>query len=248
MPRISIVRLVAAFALAAAVPTLAAGAIETRALQFAKGASSATVKGTIKGDQTIDYKLRAKAGQTMNVSLKTSNGANYFNVLPPGSNDVAVFVGSTSGNDWTGKLEADGEYTVRVYLMRSAARRNEKANYTLTVGITGGAASEVRSTDAKVAGTPYHATGQIPCATAAGQPTGSCPFGVVRKGGGTGTVTVTKPDGRTRSIFFERGKATGYDMSQADPGEFSASRQGDLNVIRIGSERYEIPDAVVSGG
>ena len=248
MPRISIVRLVAAFALAAAVPTLAAGAIETRALQFAKGASSATVKGTIKGDQTIDYKLRAKAGQTMNVSLKTSNGANYFNVLPPGSNDVAVFVGSTSGNDWTGKLEADGEYTVRVYLMRSAARRNEKANYTLTVGITGGAASEVRSTDAKVAGTPYHATGQIPCATAAGQPTGSCPFGVVRKGGGTGTVTVTKPDGRTRSIFFERGKATGYDMSQADPGEFSASRQGDLNVIRIGAERYEIPDAVIFGG
>ena len=248
MPRISIVRLVAAFALAAAVPTLAAGAIETRALQFAKGASSATVKGTIKGDQTIDYKLRAKAGQTMNVSLKTSNGANYFNVLPPGSNDVAVFVGSTSGNDWTGKLEADGEYTVRVYLMRSAARRNEKANYTLTVGITGGAASEVRSTDAKVAGTPYHATGQIPCATAAGQPTGSCPFGVVRKGGGSGTVTVTKPDGRTRSIFFAKGNATNYDVSQADRGEFSASKQGDLNVIRIGPERYEIPDAVISGG
>jgi len=35
---------------------------------------------------------------------------------------------------------ADGEYTIRVYLMRSAARRNEIANYTLTVGITGSAA------------------------------------------------------------------------------------------------------------
>jgi hypothetical protein len=248
MLRISIVRLVSAFALAAAVPTLAAGAIETRTLQFAKGASSATVKGAIKGDRTIDYKVRASAGQTMRVTLDTSNSANYFNVLPPGSNDVAIFNSSTGGNEWSGTLEAGGEYKIRVYLVRSAARRGEKADYTLTVGITGGAASAARSTDAKVAGMPYHATGQVPCATAAGQPTGSCPFGVVRTGGGTGTVTVTKPDGRTRSIFFDKGKAVGYDMSQADRGEFSASKQGDLHVIRIGAERYEIPDAVISGG
>jgi len=222
--------------------------IQTRQIKFAPGASSATVKSSITGRQTVDYKLRARAGQTMTVALKTSNAANYFNVLPPGSKDVAIFVGSTGGNDWTGTLEADGEYTVRVYLMRSAARRDETANYTLTVGITGAAAAATRSTDAKVPGTPYHATGQIPCATAAGQPTGTCPFGVVRKGGGTGAVTVTKPDGRTRTIFFEKGKATGYDMSQADRGEFSASKEADLNMIRIGPERYEIPDAVIFGG
>lgn len=222
--------------------------IQTRQITFAKGASSATIKGTVTGDQTIDYKLRARAGQTMKVSLKTGNSANYFNVLPPGSNDVAIFVGSTGGNEWSGTLEADGEYKVRVYLMRSAARRNEKASYTLTVGITGGAAGVARSTDAKVPGTPYHATGQVPCAVAAGQPKGACDFGVVRKGGGTGTVTVTKPDGRTRNIFFEKGKATGYDMSQADRGEFNASKEGDLNMIRIGPERYEIPDAVIFGG
>jgi hypothetical protein len=81
-----------------------------------------------------------------------------------------------------------------------------------------------------------------------GQPTGSCPFGVTREVGGSGIVTVTKPDGRTRAIFFENGKATGCDASEADPGKFSASREGDLNVVRIGDERYEIPDAVVSGG
>ncbi|MGH8703086.1 MAG: hypothetical protein ACREVR_18185 [Burkholderiales bacterium] len=243
-----LVPLALAWALVAGSPLAFAADIQTQNISFARGASSATIKGSIAGDRTIDYKLRAKAGQTMNVALKTSNSANYFNVLPPGSNDVAVFVGSTNGNEWTGTLQADGEYTVRVYLMRSAARRNEKASYTLTVGITGGAAGAARSTDAKVAGTPYHSTGQVPCATAAGQPTGSCPFGVVREGGGTGTVTVTKPDGRSRSIFFEKGKATGYDMSQADRGEFSASKQGDLNVIRIGPERYEIPDAVIFGG
>ena len=124
----------AAFAFATA---SAADGIETRPLRFAKGASAATVKGTVKGSQTIDYKVGAKAGQTMTVGLKTSNGSNYFNVLPPGSNDVAVFVGSSDGNDWKGTLEADGTYTIRVYLMRNAARRNETANYTLTVGITG---------------------------------------------------------------------------------------------------------------
>jgi hypothetical protein len=135
-----------------------------------------------------------------------------------------------------------------VYLMRSAARRNEKANYTLAVGITGGQKAVAAPRDTKVAGTQYHATGNIPCSTAGGQPTGSCPFGVTREGNGTGMVTITKPDGRTRTIFFEKGKATGYDMSQADPGKFKAEKKGDLSIIHIGEERYEIPDAVIFGG
>ena len=85
--------------LAASSWSLAADAIESRPLQFAKGASSATVKGSLKGDKTIDYKLRAKAGQTMRVTLTTSNASNYFNVLPPGSKDVAIFVGSTAATN-----------------------------------------------------------------------------------------------------------------------------------------------------
>jgi len=56
-------------------------------------------------------------------------------VLPPGS-ETALFVGSTSGNSWSSTRPADGDYTVRVYLMRSAARRNEKAKYTLSINIT----------------------------------------------------------------------------------------------------------------
>jgi hypothetical protein len=102
--------------------------------------------------------------------------------------------------------------------------------------------------DAKVAGTSYHATANVPCSMGGGAPTGSCPAGVKRQGGGSAMVTVTKPDGRTRTIFFENGRATGYDQSQADSGKFSASRQGDLNIIKIGSERYEIPDALPFGG
>jgi len=102
---------------------VAADGIETRPIHFAKGASSATVKGTIKGDQTVDYTVRARAGQTMSVKLTTRHGANYFNVLPPGSDDVAIFVGSSGGSEWSGALQADGEYKLRVYLMRWARRR-----------------------------------------------------------------------------------------------------------------------------
>ena len=102
--------------------------------------------------------------------------------------------------------------------------------------------------DALVAGTDYHAVGEVACRMDASEPAGSCPFGVTREGNGTGTVTVTKPDGRERMIFFERGEAIGYDVSEADPGEFAAEKQADTSVVRIGRERYEIPDALIFGG
>jgi hypothetical protein len=54
---------------------------------------------------------------------------------------------------------------------------------------------------------------------------------------------------RQTDFFFDSGKATGYDQNQADPsGTFSAIKQSDLNIISIGQERYEIPDAVIFGG
>jgi len=86
--------------------------------------------------------------------------------------------------------------------------------------VAGCVAQEPKSTgtstakhDAKVAGTDYHATANVPCSMGGGAPTGSCPAGVKRQGGGTAEVTVTKPDGRTRTIFFANGRATGYDQS-----------------------------------
>ena len=94
----------------------------------------------------------------------------------------------------------------------------------------------------------FDATGNIPCAQYLGQPMGRCEFGVARAGGGFATVVIKKPDGLTRAIFFRIGKPIGADTSEADPGKFSATREGDLNFIRIGNESYEIPDAVVLGG
>jgi heat shock protein HslJ len=95
----------------------------------------------------------------------------------------------------------------------------------------------------------FDATGKVPCAQLRGQPMTSCEFGVSRAGGGYATVVITKPDGRTRAIFFRMGRPTGADTSEADrTGPFRATKEGDLNLIRVGSERYEIPDAVVLGG
>jgi len=105
-------------------------------VQFPKGATSASLKGKLKGDETVDYVLQAAAGQSMVVVFKPGNPSAYFNVLPPGS-DAAIFIGSTSGGRYEGTLPTDGTYTIRVYLMRNAARRNESTTYALDVGVSG---------------------------------------------------------------------------------------------------------------
>jgi hypothetical protein len=156
-----------------------------------------------------------------------------------------MVIGENVGNAYEGSLPATGDYIIQVGLNRNARRNNEVANYRLKINITGG---NKNGADAKVPGTNYHATGNVTCSMGNGQPAGSCPFGVTRRGNGSADVTVTKPDGRKRVIFFDKGKAIGADTSQADPGAFSASKQGDIYIIRIGKERYEIFEAVIFGG
>jgi len=95
----------------------------------------------------------------------------------------------------------------------------------------------------------FDARGQIPCAQYAGQPMSQCDFGVARAGGGYATVVVTHPDGRKRAIFFRMGVPMGADTSEADGyHELRATKESDLHLIRVGPERYEIPDAVPLGG
>lgn len=103
--------------------------------------------------------------------------------------------------------------------------------------------------DALVPRTNFHATGEIPCARYAGQPMHQCRFGVVRKGQGNGAVTVFWPDGGNRVILFENGKPASFDQSQADgDARMSVSQNADLFMITIGTQRFEIPEAVINGG
>jgi hypothetical protein len=44
------------------------------------------------------------------------------------------------------------------------------------------------------------------------------------------------------------GRAIGADVSEAEGRlEFSANKEIDLHLIRIGNERYEIPDTIIFG-
>lgn len=244
------VLLLAAVMVQLAAPAVHAGEDpESRPLKFARHASSATVKSTLQGRQTIDYTLSARSGQTMSVTLVSSNGGLGFNVLPPGSKDVAL-PDAIGRQSWQGSLPADGEYRIRTYLVRAAARRGERAPFTLTVSVTGAATTAAYGgTASRAAQGRFNATGKIPCAQHRGQPAGQCDFGVARAGGGTATVAVSLPDGRRRLLFFENGRAVGTDHDPAGDGAgFRATREADLNLIKTGDERYEVPDAVVFGG
>lgn len=78
-----------------AAPVWAKDDIRKETIQFDKGATSASIKGRLRGDADVDYRVRAGAGQTLAVALKKTNPQNYFNILPPGS-DFAMFVGQTA--------------------------------------------------------------------------------------------------------------------------------------------------------
>ena len=239
------------FLAAAGVALLATGAhaadgIRKEPVRFEKGASQAAIKARIQGDDTVDYVLRAGAGQTLAVALKKTNPQNYFNVLPPGAQEVAMFVGD-SGADFKGVLPTDGDYTVRVYLMRPAARRNESSDYTLTVGVTGQALAPIAaSQDALIPGTSFHASAKITCVPFLETKPQECEAFVIRRGfDDTATVEIPQAASGRRRILFVKGQPVASDST--DPLTFA--RQGDVTTVKLGSdERYEIPDALVTGG
>lgn len=110
------------------------GVTEKR-IAFDQGSSSARLTGSITGDETIDYLLNVKSGQALNISMATQNTATYFNLIEPGETEVAIFNGSVGGNMYEGVARKNGDYRIRVYMMRSAARRGEKADFDLEAAV-----------------------------------------------------------------------------------------------------------------
>lgn len=91
--------------------------------------------------------------------------------------------------------------------------------------------------------------GQVPCVTRAGWRLRECTAGVARAPGGGAVVTIFHPEGRSRDILFDRsGRATGVRTAEADGSDrqpFSASRAGGITIVRLGPERYEVPDSLL---
>jgi hypothetical protein len=219
-------------------------------VHFPAGASSTAVNGSITGRQYKDYRVGLRAGQMFTVNMRTLAGSPYFNILEPGSNDVAIFVGSSSGANFEARTRMNGNYTIRVYQMRADERRGKEASYRLSIAATGSAAGSHqnapahRSTDALVPGTPYHAVAPVHCRVDASQQWGQCQAGVVRRPG-SATVHLDTFDGGERTILFRDGRAVSSDASQP----IHVTRRSDISVITIGAyEVYEIPDSLPFGG
>ncbi len=108
-------------------------------VKFPPGNYGTTVSGTITGDAYFDYRLGANAGQEMFAELEVSdtngNGVIYFNILPPGSDGTALYIGSINGNAARIELPENGTYTIRVYLMGNDRDTGKTVGYNLDLSI-----------------------------------------------------------------------------------------------------------------
>ncbi|MEX0349669.1 MAG: hypothetical protein AB3N15_09635 [Paracoccaceae bacterium] len=111
----------------------------TADVKFAPGNYGTMVNGTVTGDEYFDYKLGANAGQKMFVDLQAAdtngNGTIYFNILPPGSDGEAIYIGSINGNTTTIDLPDSGDYTIRVYLMGNDRDTGKTVGYNMDLSI-----------------------------------------------------------------------------------------------------------------
>jgi len=109
---------------------LAQGAPER--VRFQRGHSSTTLRGRIVGFDTKDYVVGAKAGQAMALRLSSPNPSTYFVIYT--INGKATDMNETT--EWSENLSESGDYVIRVFMMRSAARRKgAAANFTLSISI-----------------------------------------------------------------------------------------------------------------
>lgn len=115
------------------VPAKQVADIPIERVEFAAGENAITIEDSITGYESVDYVVKLGAGQPLNVSMATQHTATYFNLIAPGEEDVAFFIGSTEGNQYEGTTELAGDYRIRIYMMRSAARREETADYRLEI-------------------------------------------------------------------------------------------------------------------
>jgi hypothetical protein len=121
---------------AAASITTAQAEQTLRDIRFKPGATATEIRGEIRGSANRNYGVQTAAGQVMQILFKSSNGACYFNAYEPGAAEAA-HIGSTSGNEFGRSPTKAGQHRLQVYMMRSAARRNETCRFTLSIELTG---------------------------------------------------------------------------------------------------------------
>jgi hypothetical protein len=101
------------------------GKAEPNEIKFAAGKSSATVSGTLSGDQQMEYSFTAGAGQTVYLKCSPQFDFRLF------QQDADFDTEWNSGSD-SFELPAEGEYILYVRKKRSPVRR---ARFSLTITI-----------------------------------------------------------------------------------------------------------------
>ncbi len=138
--RVSTPLCLAFLALAFVLPDTAPMAQQSTAVRFQAGSDHVTLGGSITGHDYADYLLRARAGQTITASLTTVSadrfGTVYSDILPPGSDDTAIYVGSRDDEATASvTLPEDGRYIIRVYLMGHDRGSGKSVAFSLPVSI-----------------------------------------------------------------------------------------------------------------
>jgi hypothetical protein len=180
-------------------------------------------KGHVRINGTVAKLISRPDGQ-----ITAQSGGVYVDITPQGSEPPRV--------TYTGKDKSVGTCEI--------------LGFAPPAGHSAAAGGDNRASTSERAGQgQFDARGPVSCAMRPGQSMQSCQAAVARDPGGTATMVITRPDGRKRFIFFQKGKAIGADLSQADGSQhFHATRKDDMYLIEAGHERYEIIEALVFGG
>ena len=101
----------------------------TKRIKFAKGKSSATVKGAVLRDEIETYIIKVNKGQKMTVKITAIEKNGSFSIEKP-SGDYLQNAGEMDDQTiWSGTIPESGEYKIQVAPTRG------NATYRLTVSI-----------------------------------------------------------------------------------------------------------------
>jgi hypothetical protein len=94
-------------------------------ISFARGRTTAVLRGTVHRGMSHDYLLKARGGQNMSVHL-TARGGVSFDILSPAGDLLA------QSKDWSGELPQSGDYRINVLPDTTTERT---ISYTLEVTV-----------------------------------------------------------------------------------------------------------------
>jgi hypothetical protein len=184
-----------------------------------------TADTNIKGQVYVNGKV-AKLINRPDGQVKAQSGGVYVDIIPQGNQPPRVTA--------TGKDKSFAECAIVSFKAPDRSRQRCEQRPP---------ASE-RASQGK-----FDARGPLAYAERPGEPMRQRQAAVARDPGCAATIVVTRSDGRTRAIYFEKGDPVGADLSQADGDmNFRGSKAGDVRSIEAGDERYEIIEAFVFGG